>query len=450
MDRVFTIQGTGTVVTGTLWSGTLRAGDRVRILPQDLEGRVRGVEVHGSPADAARAGERTAVALAGSGADRDVVGRGSTLVTAGSWTPTWMVTARVQVLGDSDWGITHNQRVHVHHGTAQVLARCALLEQDDLGPGDVGWVQLRLEAPLVVRGRDRLILRSYSPVTTIAGGAVAESHPPKRNQLDDAVTVCLDMVLDGADSEALAGLLELAAWTGLEVPEVAIRSGLSPARIGAALEELASGGVRTMGSRVFSAGTWSDARRRILAAVAGQHASDPSRSVVPLAAIRTAIPDWAPAGVADAVIQDLVAEGALLVEKGGVRTPDHEPRLTRDQEEASASLYRILADGGLAPPFVEELPEPLVGRADLWSILHWLEAEGRLEQVADNLYIASEHVHAAEASVRAVLGGRTGLGPADFRDALDVTRKHLIPLLNFFDVRGTTLRLDDGRSVPKD
>ena len=173
-------------------------------------------------------------------------------------------------------------------------------------------------------------------------------------------------------------------------------------------------------------------------------------SVVPLAAIRTAIPDWAPAGLADAVIQGLIADDALIPEQGGVRAPDHEPRLTQDQEHVSESLHRIIADGGLAPPFVEELPEPLAGRADLWSILHWLEAEGRLEQVADNLYVATEHVRAAEASVRSVLGGRTGLGPADFRDALDVTRKHLIPLLNFFDARGTTLRLDDGRSVPED
>lgn len=450
LDRVFTIQGTGTVVTGTLWSGTLRSGDRVRILPQDLDGRVRGVEVHGSVAEAALAGERTAVALTGSGADREVVDRGSTLVTAPAWTPTWMLTVRVRVLGDSDWSIAHNQRVHVHHGTAQVLARCALLQEGELTPGDTGWVQLRLEAPLVVRGGDRLILRSYSPVTTIAGGAVAESHPPKRNRLGPDVAARLGRVLDGSDTEVVSALLELADWSGLDAPALPVRSGLSGSRVGAALEELGGAGMGESGASVFAPGTWARARKLITAAVAEQHRADPSKAVVTLPSIRTAVPEWAPAGLADTVIQQLVSEGQLTAEKGGVRMPDHQPRLTADQEMASARLFEVIADGGLAPPFVEELPPSLAERDDLWSLLHWLEAEGRLEQVADNLYVASEHVRAAENSVRGTLGGRTGLGPADFRDALDVTRKHLIPLLNFFDTRGTTLRLDEGRSVPGD
>jgi selenocysteine-specific elongation factor len=450
LDRVFTIQGTGTVVTGTLWSGSLRSGDRVRILPHELEGRVRGVEVHGTPAEAAHAGERTAVALAGSGADRDAVDRGSTLVTSPAWAPTWMITARVQVLGDSDWGIAHNQRVHVHHGTAQVLARCALLGEEELGPGDRGWLQLRLEGPLVVRGRDRLILRSYSPVTTIAGGAVAESHPPKRNRLDEDAAVRVASVLDGSDPEAVSALLELAGWSGIELEDLLVRSGLSGARIRESLSALRTEGVRTSGTKVFASSTWTRARELITETVAKEHAADPLRPTVALAVLRTAIPAWAPAGLADSVIQELTADGSLTAEKGGVRAPGHEPRLTSDQEEASSRLQALISAGGLAPPFVEELPEPLATRSDLWSILHWLEQEGRVEQVADNLYVTTEHIRAAEARVRDALGGRTGLGPADFRDALDVTRKHLIPLLNFFDTRGTTLRLGDGRSVPKD
>ncbi|MCA1791982.1 MAG: SelB C-terminal domain-containing protein, partial [Thioalkalivibrio sp.] len=123
--------------------------------------------------------------------------------------------------------------------------------------------------------------------------------------------------------------------------------------------------------------------------------------------------------------------------------------LTPDQERASVLLKEIVTSGGLAPPLVDELPEPLSRRPDLWSLLHWLEAEGTLVQVADDLYVATPHIEAAEARVRDRLAGRTGLGPADFRDALDITRKHLIPLLNFFDGRGTTVRLDDGRSVPE-
>jgi selenocysteine-specific elongation factor len=449
LDRVFTIQGTGTVVTGTLWTGSLRPGDRVRVLPQDLEARIRGVEVHGSEAEEAHAGARTAVALAGSGADREVVDRGATLVTSSAWTPTSMITARVQVLGDSEWVVAHNQRVHVHQGTAQVVARCALLEGDELGPGETGWVQLRLEAPLVVRGRDRLVMRSYSPVTTIAGGVVAESHPPKRNRLDDATSARLARVLDAPDAEAISALLELAGWAGLDLAALPVRSGMSPARAEEALNALGDSGVRVRVGRAFAAGTWTRARDAVLAAVDNEHRRDPLRPIVPLAAIRPAVPAWAPAGLADAVIRELTDEGALVAESGGVRLPGHEPALTADQEHASGLLKELVTAGGLAPPLVDELPEHLSLRPDLWSLLHWLEAEGVLVQVADDLYVATPHIEAAETRVREMLGGRTGLGPADFRDALDITRKHLIPLLNFFDGRGTTVRLDDGRSVPE-
>lgn len=453
LDRVFTVQGTGTVVTGTLWSGALRTGDRVRILPRDLEARVRSLQVHGRAADEARAGERTAVALAGSGADRELVDRGATLVVSPAWSTSQMLTVRIQVLPDSDWSIEHNQRVHVHHGTAQVQGRCVLLDETEgLGPGDAGWIQLRLEEPLVVRGRDRLVVRSYSPVTTIAGGVVAETQPPKRNRLDDTVRTRLSRVLDGSDGEAVTALLELCGWMGLEVTALPVRTGLSVARADQIMTDPAAAGidVKRSGERIFAPKIWSRARDVLVEATAKEHARDPVRRNIPLAHLRSALPSWAPAGLADAVIHELVEERALVSEEGGVRDPAHEPRLTPDQEEASQRLAEVVVAGGLAPPFVEELPEPLAGRPDLWSLLYWLEGRGVFEQVADNLYVGSEHLRAAEDRVRGALGGRAGLGPADFREALDVTRKHLIPLLNFFDKRGVTLRLDDGRTVPSD
>ncbi|MDZ7779879.1 MAG: selenocysteine-specific translation elongation factor [Gemmatimonadota bacterium] len=453
LDRVFTIQGTGTVVTGTLWSGSLRTGDRVRILPRDLEARVRSLQVHGRGADVARAGERTAVALAGSGADRDVVDRGATLVASPAWSTSHMLTVRIQVLSDSDWSIQHNQRVHVHHGTAQVQARCVLLDEVEmLASGDVGWVQLRLEEPLVVRGRDRLVLRSYSPVTTIAGGIVAETHPPKRNRLDESVRARLARVLDGGDGETLVALLELSGWMGLEIAALPVRTGISAAGAERLLAEPVAADieVRRSGERVFAPEIWGRARGLLVDAVTNEHARDPVRRAIPLAHVRSALPSWAPSGLADAVIRELVQDQALVSEDGGVRDPAHEPRLTTDQEEASKRLTEVLLAGGLAPPFVDELPEPLAGRPDLWSLLYWLEERGVVEQVADDLYVGRDHLRAAEERVRASLGGRVGLGPADFRDALDVTRKHLIPLLNYLDTRGVTLRREDGRSVPSD
>jgi selenocysteine-specific elongation factor len=450
LDRVFTIQGTGTVVTGTLWSGALKTGEKVRLLPQDLEARVRALEVHGRPADEALAGERTAVALSGSGADRDRVDRGSVLVSSDVWKASSMLTVWLHVLPDSSWSVEHNQRVHVHHGTAQVLARAVIFEHGGaLLPGDSGWIQLRLEAPLVPRGRDRLVLRSYSPVTTIAGGVVVESHAPKRKALGAQERATLREALEGDDTQAVAAHLLLAGWTGVARDALPVRVGLTESRVTAALESLAGRGVRVTGEHAFASEIWVQARDAVLRAVHQAHEREPLRFLLPLAALRSSVPDWAADGLADAVLAELVEDGSLVREDGGVRAPEHEPGLTGDQADAVDRLREVLNEGGLAPPFVEELPEDLTGRSDLWALLHWLEREGTVEQVADDLYVATTALRDGQARVREVLGGREGLGPADFREALDVTRKHLIPLLNFFDHRGVTLRLADGRTVPK-
>lgn len=444
-DRVFTIQGTGTVATGTLWTGSLSVGERVRILPEGLEARVRGLQVHGRDVSAAHAGDRTAVALSGEGADRGIVSRGATLVTAPEWEATLMLTARVRILEDSGWSLTHNQRVHVHHATSEVLARCVLLQQAELLPGEEGWIQLRLEEPLVVRVRDRLVMRAYSPVATFAGGIVAEVNPPKRNRLDQGTAGALATVVDGAPDDAIAAHLDLMGWDGAVIRGLAVQLGLPAAALSEHLD-----GVEAFraGDRLFAPVVLQEAEARILSAVAEAHARDPLRPTVSLSLIRASIPGWAPRALADAVIGSLVDSGRLESAEGGVRDPGHRPSLTAEQEEAYARLGSMLADVGLSAPFVDDFPDDLRSREDLWSLLHRMEGEGGAIQVADGLYMSSAHVEAAGVRVRTLLGGRSGLGPADFREALPVTRKHLIPLLNYFDGKGTTIREAEGRCVP--
>lgn len=464
LDRVFTIQGTGTVVTGTLWSGSVATGDRVRILPQELEARVRGLEVHGRAADRAAAGHRVAVALTGAGGDRDVVARGATLVTEPLWPPSRMLTTRVELLKDTAWMLKHNQRVHVHLGTAEVLARCALLEDEPLGAAGRGWVQLRLEEPLAARAGDRLVLRAYSPVTTIGGGIVAEPHPPKRNRLDEearrrletmvagrdrpTVTGRDEPILAGHEEPILAAALALAGWSGIPRGALPIRTGLAPGACEERLTEL-GGDALEAGGLVFGRAVLDEGEALALAAVRAGHAQDSLRPSVPLAAVRAALPPWAPSEIGDGVIERLVRDGRLAAQDGGVRLPDFEPRLTQDQEAASEALMRAFTADGLAAPLIDELPEELRRRADLWPLVRRLEGLDRLRLVADGLYVAADELDEAAQRIREALGGRTGLGPADFRDVLPVSRKHLIPLLKYFDGRGTTVRGADGRDVPE-
>lgn len=449
LDRVFTIQGTGTVATGSMWSGSLEVGARVRILPGDHAARIRSLEVHGRTTERAEAGDRTAVALTGEGGDRDQVGRGATLVDSPHWEESWMLTSRVGLLEDTAWTLEHNQRVHVHLGTAEVLARCALLEEDGLVAGQQGWVQLRLEAPLVARAGDRFVVRSYSPVTTIGGGVVAEPTPPKRNRLDDATRAALGRVLDGDPERQVEAALDVAGWAGIPTGRLAIQTSLAPSALDSVLPAVTGRGALVAGDFVVASSVAADAEARILAAVGAAHEADSLREEAPLAAVRQAIPGWAPPELANAVLARLVADGRLVEVEGGVRLPDFQPTPTPDQEAASDALMALLTSDGLAAPFVDEIPDDLRGRPDFKSLLRRLEKRDDVRAVADGLYVASSELDAATTRIRSTLAGRTGLAPADFRDALPVTRKHLIPLLTYFDGVGTTRRHPDGRDVPE-
>lgn len=449
LDRVFTIQGAGTVVTGTLWTGTLRDGDRVKILPLDLNARVRGLQVHDRPVGEAVAGDRTAVAITGQGADRARVVRGTTLVKDEGWSPSWMVTALIELLVDQDWSICRNQRVHVHHGTSEVRARCSLLEVDQLNPGESGWVQLRLEQPLAVRGKDRFVLRAYSPVTTIGGGAIVEPTAPKRNKIDQPTSEALFSVLRGDPLSAISGHLDLRGWKGADIDALPVQTGLLPATVESALAGIDQASLLRTSRRLFAQSVHQKAEDLIRVAVQNGHTNDPLRTSVPLSSVRAVLPKSAPSDLADAIVTKLLKEGVLESANGGVRDPSHRPTLSQEQEEISGRLKELFSSGGLAAPTIEELPTDLRERPDIWSLIKRLESIGALQEIAHGIYVENEEIKAAEKRVTEMLSGQTNLGPADFKEALPVTRKRLIPLLNYFDGKGTTVRHENGRDVPE-
>ena len=448
LDRVFTIQGTGTVATGTLWTGELTVGDRVRVLPGEVTGRIRALQAHGRPAERVEAGDRVAVALSGGDVDRESVLRGATVVSSKEWAATWMLTTRIRMLPGTDWSLEHNQRLHVHHGTTEVLARCALLEDTPLGAGDSGWVQLRLERPLLARSGDRVVIRAYSPVTTIGGGEVAEPVPPKRKRLAPEERQAMERLLDGSPHERVEAVLELAGWAGERIDALPIRSGLTPGEVASVLDDVTGAGALAGEGRLFGSSVQNEAGENVLDAVRKAHEDDTLRASIPLAGIRDALPRWAPSELGEAVIAALVEDGRLEALDGGIRLQGFVPSMTPEQERASATLHATITGEGLASPLVDELPRDLVDRDDFWSIMRDLEHRGRIRQIADGYYVGVDELEQAEERLRSLLGGRTGLGPGDFREALPVTRKHLIPLLNYFDGQGTTSRHEGGRDVP--
>ena len=240
IDRVFTVRGTGTVVTGTVWSGSITTDQSIVMRPAGLKARIRGIQVHGEAVQTCQAGERAALAIAG--VDRDSLTRGDVALDQGAWSGSRMLVVRARLIEDTDWLLKTRQRVRVHLGTAEVLGRVVLLDAPQLLPGESAWLQLRLEQPLVARAGDRVVLRSYSPVTTIGGGTVAELSTGKRTHLQPDESLLLQRINEAAPCEAIIAALQLRGVAGASLDELALATPHSPAEVASALESAAAAG----------------------------------------------------------------------------------------------------------------------------------------------------------------------------------------------------------------
>ena len=433
IDRVFTIRGTGTVVTGTVADGGLDDGAGVVLLPAGLEARVRALQCHGEAVSRVAAGQRAAVALAG--LDRTAARRGDVLVTGSAWRPHGTWTARVSVLADAPRPLRARERVRVHIGTDEVMARVRPLDGDRIPPGGRSWAQLRLERPAVARAGDRFVLRTYSPMTTVAGGEVAEPLAPKRRRLDGDARAQLAALL-GPAADALRARLEIAGWEG--VPEATLPVEVPGARIPE------DGSVARAGDRWVPAALRDEAAARIVAAVDAAHEAAPLEPGLDVAEARRAVPARAAPGLADLAIDHLVEAGVLEVARGTLRRAGYAPRLDRSQALLRERVVAAYRAGGLAPTPVGDASSE---GEDAWPIVKLLEREGVLLPMGPDAYVDAAALRDATDLVRRRLGGRTGIQPSEFRDLLGLTRKHLIPLLEYFDRIGVTRREGDGRSV---
>ncbi len=442
VDRTFTVRGTGTVVTGTVWSGRLERDAAVRLLPGGPDARVRGLQAHGEEVAAVEAGQRAAVALAG--IDRDDVARGMTVVTDPAWRQTGMLTVATRVLPGSRWSIEQRQRLRVHLGTGEVMARAVLLDRDRLDPGERGWAQLRLERPLLARAGDRLVLRSYSPVTTIGGGVVAEPVAPRRTRLGPDHRRHLDALVGGSAADRVASLLHAAGGHGLDGGALPILTGAPPGEVERALE--ARDAVR-VGEDVFDPGILAGLRERLVGAVERYHRDRPLRPGMDPAQLRRSAPGTDP-GLVERVLDGLLDEGVLRMLAGRVAREGFSPTLSPGQRVVRDRVLTALEAAGPAPPRLPELAEALDDPDGLEDIVALLDADGRLVRLEHDLYIDAGALAEVTGAVRRRLGGRSGLSPGDFREIVDVSRRHLIPILEHLDRSGVTARDRDGRTVP--
>jgi selenocysteine-specific elongation factor len=456
IDRSFTMRGFGAVVTGTLVAGEVREGDEMELLPAGAHVRVRGVQVHGASVRRAGAGQRTAVNLGG--VESSTVERGMVLAPVGRLRPTQSFDALVTVLADAPRGLRTRQRVRVHHGTAEVLARVAVLEASgEVEPGVEGVVQLRLESPVVALPGDRFIIRTYSPQQTIAGGVVLDAHAAKHRGRERAVARERLAALAGADNATrLAFFVESAGERGLPRAEAAARTGWRDEVLDAALAECVKRGDVIEAEGVF---VGSEVFKRLLGAavkeVEAHHKREPLARGLARETLRERVFAHAAPEIFRAAMKRAEEDGALVSEREVVRASGHSLRLSPADERLRERLEQVYRDAALEAPTLEEAfaraaPEKGQSREHLRKILHLVIEAGALVRVREDLFFHRDAIERLKAALKDY-GARHEperlIDVAAFKELSGVSRKYAIPLLEYFDRERVTRRAGDKRII---
>ena len=449
VDRVFTIKGFGTVVTGSALSGKVAIEDRLEILPRGLEVRVRGIESQGRKAPDASAGMRVSLNL--SGVSVDDVSRGDVVSTPGLLKPTSLIDARCRILENSPIALEQRQRIRLHIGTKEAMARVVVIDRQRIDPGDEGLVQLRLEEQTVVQRLDRYVIRRYSPQVTIGGGQVLDANPQKhRKRLFKAVAKALDVLGGSGGEQLVAQMLEKEKVLAFE--EIVTRSGLSADEIEAAVHSLCSDGqiieIDSRGAKSYAARSALAAFEQEIGKALGDfHARNPLRvGAKPseiLSKIKAGLPEFALKRFLDLAVENLIVDslGGDLIALNGF-----EINFTKKQRSAVGEIEKSLLHGRFQPPDLSAVArERGIAEKEARQLVQVLVDREKAINLEGKIYFHTDTVEEGVQKLIAAFKSKSELTMSEIRVLLDTTRKYALPLLNHYDNKGYTVRKGDIR-----
>jgi selenocysteine-specific elongation factor len=448
IDRVFTVAGFGTVVTGTLLDGELRLGQELEVQPGGLRTRVRGLQTHKRRAERVEAGTRTAVNLVGVAVEQ--LARGQVLSPPGALLPTRAVDARLRLIKGAR-PLKHNAELSFHTGAAETLARLSLLDRDSLEPEQEAWVQLRLQDEVALARGDLFVVRLPSPSMTVGGGSVVEPHARRHRRRQPAVLERLAVLARGAPAEVL--LQQLRTQEPAELGELVRRSGLPAEASQEAVAELVrteqvltldgtGGAAARVDARTLlvSASGWRALVERVESILGAYHRGFPLRRGLPKEELRTRL-GTGPRSFGR-ILERLEAEGVAAEDGPFVRLAGHAVRFDPSQTRQVETLLAMLREAGVAPPDRSEWEAELGISPELTDALL---AQGRLVEVAPELLYERETLERLIADIRAALERSGSLTVAQLRDLLGASRKYALPLLGYTDEHHITRRVGDTR-----
>ena len=451
VDRVFTMRGHGTVITGTLASGEVHLGDAVQAHPGQRRCKVRSIQVHGQSEEKVSAGRRTALNLAG--VEVDDLQKGDTLAHPGRLFPETAWDVELTCLSSAPRPLKHRREVHFHHGTREILARVSLLDAEELPQGQTALAQIRFPSPMVGIFGDRFVIRAYSPLRTIAGGKLLNpmGRRIKRfsSQLDPLYT------LARADSETvLLTHLDLAGSSGLDFFRLQVLCNMSSKQLDKLLQDLGSK------QRIFCF----DRENRVYVSasvvqrlitdleeyIRRYHQKNPLQAGISRGQVAS---DWGkdlPQKLLHFLLERCQKLGLIVSEQEVLRLPEHRVTLGRDQSKLKEAILKQYQEGGITPPNLNDVLQALdIHTKQATPILQLLIEEGKLTKIKDGMYYSTEALQRIRELVLDYFSGNEELGPKEFKELTGLSRKYSIPLLEYLDKAKVTIRVGDVRKLRK-
>ncbi|HKW58209.1 MAG TPA: selenocysteine-specific translation elongation factor [Candidatus Dormibacteraeota bacterium] len=428
IDRVFTMSGFGTVVTGTLVDGSLHTGDEMQVMPSGRTVRIRGLQRHNRRVDLAGPGSRVAANLAG--IEKSELSRGDVLVAPSAIRPARRVDARLRVVASAAQPVRHGAELVLHTGTADVTCRVIALDGDEVPPGGEGWVQLYLERPVAVADGDRFVLRIPSPPATVAGGVIIDVAPRKHPRHDSAVRESLARRASGNVLEE-----ELRKYPRGVTVAALLKATVAPQ---ANIDGLRA---RRLGEWIFSEDAWLALEERAVAELAAYHQAHPLRSGMAREELRNRL------GVSSAsfpaVVRGLTEDGRMVERNGSLAAPAHSVALATESGPG-AELLRVLGENPFAPPSLAEAATK-AGATD--ELVRALAKRGEIVRVSDDVAFTRDAYESAVAMVRELIAAHGSVTVAQLRDRMGASRRPVLALLEHLDAQRVTRRVGDARTL---
>ena len=450
VDRVFTMKGFGTVITGTLSSGSVQVGDTIMIYPSGITSKVRGVQVHNQSVNSAEAGMRTAINF--QGLEKSAVDRGQVVSSPGALIPSYMLDVSFHFLGSNKKPIKNRTRVRFHSGTSEVMGILILLDSEELLPGQTTVAQLRLDVPVAPIKDDRFVIRSYSPIRTIGGGHVINPIPPKHKRFKPEVVKGLKSLVDQGPEAVISYHLDAAGYGGISFTELKIMTSLPEKQLSNIMQDLLSKRTVVLADKENRIYIHHNSLDKLIKEasvhLANYHQANPLKAGMPKEELKSKFPAVQGAKLFNLLLNQMIKNQEIVQDENTIRLVSHKVSLGVDQAEIRKRILDAYLESGLTPPYFRELAKTLdINSQRAKDVLMLLVDEGLLVKAKEDLYFYAEAVNDLKKRLVDFLVSNGEITTPQFKDMTGVSRKFLIPLIEYFDAQNVTIRIGDIRKL---